>query len=163
MAKQKKPRHKTYNASKHAVRAPKLLNKLPMPVAAVKNLRRAHQEKLMRLYFQTATTQDVLNLFTFFCMSQQLAQNMESEEALYGLFEKGKSILEDCFKQNSIERAVVDGLSDIIDIGITVWEKSSVEEILRTEKEIRANQKLLDIERLFEKEEVSPEEIGTKQ
>ena len=159
MAKTKKTRNKTYNASKHAVRAPKLLNKLPMPAAAVKNLRRAHQEKLMRLYFKTGTTQDAVNLFTFFSMSQQLSHPMESESELCELFEKGKQILEACVKQNGIERAVVDRLSDIIDIGITVWEQSSVEEILQTEKDLRTNQTQFDIERLFDDEQLLNEKF----
>lgn len=151
MAKQKKPRNKTYNAKKHAVRAPKLLNRLPIPAAGLQNLRRAHLEKVMRLYFKTESVTDVINLFTFFCISSQLAVHMESEEALKESFDSGKALLERAVKESGLERSAVDALSDIVDLGISVWAKSSTEEILLAEKLLRDDKELLDIERLFGK------------
>ena len=149
MAKNKKNRKKAYVPAKHPVRMPFLARTLPVSEDIIRRIRRPNEERLMRFYLGTGTSQDVIGFYTFLCITNELSKKVSEEAEIKPRLERGKEILKAGAAVRSFDKTELDELQDILEVGLAVWSQMSLADIDAIQATMEKDDSFIDIENLF--------------
>lgn len=125
----------------HAVRSPKLLDRLPIPEEKIRSVAQKTEASILRLIFGTQTETDASEVFTVFWMTWAMCDYVaESDEARKELA-RGISMLDKFAGADEETRKYLGAVVlDVHSLCADIWRQMSVEEFANVTARLRSGE-----------------------